>query len=157
MADFFELGIGSFKDLFNYLTTQTKSKDVIKNNLMRELRDNIKLLEHRSSEGVNINAIIDNLSFAAVEEAYKANFNFHKLTHKKLLPKELILNKRQEKYTGWDAQKFIYSIEGKIKDVKNLPKLFADMQKAPVNLTLRFDNLFYQMILLTIFIKKSSE
>lgn len=157
MADFIELGIGSFKDLFNYLTTQTKSKDVIQNNVMRELRDNIKLLEHRSVEGVNTTALIENLSFLAVEEAYKSNFNFNKLTHKKTLPKELILNKRQEKYVGWDAKKFIYSIEGKIKDLKNLPKLFADVLKAPVNLTLRFDNLFFQMILLTIFIKQSAD
>ncbi|MBC8045521.1 MAG: hypothetical protein H7Y00_01860 [Fimbriimonadaceae bacterium] len=155
MADYIELGIGSIKDLFNYLTAQSKGKDVVLNALLRELRDNIKLLEHRNSEGVNVQAMIDNLSAASIEEAYKTNFNFNKLVHKKILPENLILHKKQLKYVGWDGKKFIYSIEGKIKDIKNLPKLFTDLSKAPINLPVRFDNLFYQMVLFTVFIRKS--
>ncbi|MBP8250584.1 MAG: hypothetical protein KAX72_10810, partial [Chitinophagales bacterium] len=58
----------------------------------------------------------------------------------------------QEKYIGWDAERFVYSIEGKIKDLKNIPVLFADLSKAPVNITVRLDNLYYQLLLFAIFL-----
>ncbi|MFN0274637.1 MAG: hypothetical protein ACKVPJ_02735 [Chitinophagales bacterium] len=156
MTDYIDFGVGSIKELFTYLTNKSKGKDIIANDLLRELRDNIKLLEHRNSEGVNFAALIENLSSANIEAAYKANFNFNKLTDKKTLTEKIILHKKQLKYVGWDAKKFIYSIEGKIKDIKNLPKLFSDLSKAPINLSVRFDNLFYQMVLLTIFIRKTN-
>ena len=46
----------------------------------------------------------------------------------------------------------MYSIEGKIKDLKNIPVLFADLSKAPVNITVRLDNLYYQLLLFAIFL-----
>lgn len=156
MADYLGLGVESVKDIFTYLTNKSKSKDIIANDVLRELRDNIKLLEHRNSEGVNFLAMIENLTTTQTEAAYKSNFNFNLLVNKKKLQAQLILNKRQEKYVGWDAKKFIYSIEGKIKDLKTLPKLFSDLSKAPIHLSVRFDNLFYQMILFTIFIRKTN-
>lgn len=156
MADYLGLGVESVKDIFTYLTNKSKSKDILANDVLRELRDNIKILEHRNSEGVNYAALIENLSCTNIETAYKANFNFNMLVHKKKLPAQFILHKSQEKYIGWDAKKFIYSIEGKIKDLKTLPKLFSDLSKAPIHLAVRFNNLFYQMILFTIFIRKSN-
>lgn len=156
MAAYLELGIESLKDLFNYLSNKSKGKDILMNELMREIRDNIKLLEHRNSDGVNASAIIERLSNSAIIEAYKQNFSFNKLAHKKKLDAKLALNKSQIKYAGWDAEKFIYSIEGKIKDIKNLPLLYTDLKSAPINLQVRLDNLFYQLVLLTLFIKDSN-
>ncbi len=154
MSDYLQTGIGTLKELFTFLSDRSKSKDINKNNILRELRDNLKLLEHRNVEGVNSKAIIDGLQINAIAEAYKQNYNFDKLLdHTKKLEKHFILNKRQEKYIGWDAGKFIYSLEGKIKDLKNLPGLYADILKAPVNLSLRFDNLYYQTVLFVLFIR----
>ena len=154
MSDYLQTGIGTIKELFTFLSDRSKSKDINKNNILRELRDNLKLLEHRDIEGVNIMAVIDGLQINAIAEAYKQNYNFDKLLdHTKKLEKHFILNKRQEKYIGWDAGKFIYSLEGKVKDLKNLPGLYSDILKAPVNLSLRFDNLYYQTVLFVLFIR----
>jgi len=156
MADYVQFGVGSLKELFNWLTERSKSGDIIKNDLLRECRDNLKLLEHRDKENVNLLTLIDKLSLAAVENAYKKNYNFNKLAngnHK--LPANFILNKRQEKYIGWDVKRFVYSIEGKIRDAKNLPQLYSDLGSAPVNLNVRLDNLFFQLLLLVIFISRS--
>ncbi len=153
MLGYIELGIDREKELFQYLTVKFKSKDVIRNAMLREIRDNIKLLEHRNKEGVNLKAIIESLSHTAIENAYANNFNLNKLNEKRLLSADFILNKRQEDYIGWDCKKFIYSIEGKIKDIKNLPRIYDDLKTAPVNLTLRLDNLFYQLVLFTLFIR----
>ncbi len=156
MTDYLGIGVSGFKDLFQYLTNRSKTKDVVKNNVLREIRDNMKLLEHRDKEGVNIPALINNLSNVAIEAAYSDNFNFNKLAPKKLMTEELLLSKKRQKdYVGWDVEKFIYSIEGKIKDLKNIPNLYPDIIAAPVNLTLRFDNLFYQLVLLAIFIRQA--
>ncbi|MFI5171258.1 MAG: hypothetical protein ACHQFW_02650 [Chitinophagales bacterium] len=154
MADYLQTSIGTIKELFTFLSDRSKSKDIIKNNILREIRDNLKLLEHRDKAGVNILALIDSLSFANVADAYLKNYHFSKLVdHNKLLDKKFILNKRQEKYIGWDASKFIYSIEGKIKDLKNLPNLYTDINSAPINLSVRFDNLYYQLVLFVLFIR----
>lgn len=154
MADYLQTGISTFKDIITYLTDRSKTKDILRNNLLREMRDNLKLLEHRDKEGVQLSAIIQGLQLTAIDEAYNKNYNFKKLTAEgDRLPVQLILNKRQEKYVGWTADKFIYSIEGKIRDLKNIPALYKDLATAPVNLPVRLDNLFHQLLLLVIFIR----
>ncbi len=154
MSDYLQTGIGTLKELFTFLSDRSNSKDIIKNNILRELRDNLKLLEHRDKSGVKLMALIEGLQFVMINEAYNKNYKFDKLLdHNKRLEKQFILNKRQEKYIGWDAEKFIYSIEGKIKDLKNLPNLYADITNAPINLPLRLDNLYYQSVLFVLFIR----
>ncbi|MBK7444106.1 MAG: hypothetical protein IPL12_09180 [Bacteroidetes bacterium] len=153
MADYLQTGLSTFKDLFTWLSDRSKSKDITKNALLREIRDNLKMLEHRDKEGVNIKALIEGLSANAIADAYVKNYKFDEMSEgKKLLDKQFILNKRQEKYIGWDVARFIYSIEGKIKDLKNIPVLYADITKSPLNITVRLDNLYYQLLLLAIFI-----
>ncbi|MEZ5014933.1 MAG: hypothetical protein R2794_11640 [Chitinophagales bacterium] len=153
MADYIQTGITNIKELFSWLNERSRSKDVLRNDLLREMRDNLKLLEHRNKEGVHVRAILQGLSAAKIEAAYSGNYNLRSLAHMAKLPAGLILNKRQEKYIGWDAEQFIYSIEGKIKDLKNLPALYKDLDQAPVNLTLRLDNLYFQLLLLAVFIR----
>jgi len=155
MADYVQLGVNSIKDLFTWLTERSKSKDIIKNDLLREFRDNLKLLEHRDKEQVNLLALIDKVRLSSIENAYLKNYNFNKLSEGKKLTSATLLNKRQEKYVGWDVKRFIYSIEGKIKDLKNLPVLYTDLQSAPINMNVRLDNLYYQLLLLVIFISTS--
>ena len=153
MPDYIQTGLSTFKDLFTWLSDRSKSKDITKNAILREIRDNLKMLEHRNQEGVNITALIAGLSGNAIAEAYVNNYKFNALKEgPKQLTKQLIFNKRQEKYIGWDAERFVYSIEGKIKDLKNIPVLFADLSKAPVNITVRLDNLYYQLLLFAIFL-----
>ena len=153
MTDYVQTGLNTIKDLFTWLSDRSKSKDVIKNNLLREIRDNLKMLEHRDKEGVNLKALIEGLNASAIADAYVNNYKFDELSEgKKQLEQQLVFNKRLEKYIGWDAGRFIYSIEGKIKDLKNIPNLYADISKSPLNITVRLDNLYYQLLLLAIFI-----
>lgn len=157
MPDYLQTGISTVKDLFQFLADRSKSRDRIKNALLRELRDNLKLLEHRDKDGVNIMAMIDGLSANAIAEAYAANYKFDVLCEgPKKLPAALIKHKQHEKYVDWHVERFMYSIEGKIRDIKNLPKLYTDLSKAPVNLSVRLGNLYHQMLLLVIFISQKA-
>ena len=119
---------------------------------MRELRDNLKLLEHRDKEGVNIKAIIDGLQLTSVGEAYKQNYNFDKLLdHNKKLEKHFILNKSQEKYIGWNADKLTDKIDEKIEELKNIKKMNGgSVEAVKNNVSLMLSNLYYRMKLLSL-------
>ena len=157
MADYLQTGITTVKELFQFLADRSTSRDRIKNALLRELRDNMKLLEHRDKSGVNVMAMIDGLSASAIAEAYSANYKFDTLCEgPKKLPAAVILSKQQEKYIGWNVERFMYAIEGKIRDLKNLPKLYSNLETAPVNLSVRLNNLYNQMLLLAIFISRKA-
>ena len=155
MPDYLQTSVNTVKDLLQYFTERSKSADNLRNNILRELRDNLKLLEHRNKEGVNHAAILQKLSVTAIGKAYADNYTFDKLCEgPKQLPASLIMHKAQEKYIGWSATQFIYNIEGRINDLHNLPTLYNDLQHAPINLSLRLDNLYHQLLLFGLFISK---
>jgi len=155
MADYLQTGVSTIKELLAWFTERSRSADTTTNNILRELRDNIKLLEHRNNTGVNRLAIVQKLSVQAINAAYVVNYKFDRLcTYAKALPASFILSKYQEKYIGWTAKQFIYNIEGKIRDLQSLPTLYPDIESAPINLTRRLDNLYFQLLLLGIFLSK---
>lgn len=152
MADFVSTGVSGIKDLLQFLDRRSKTKDVVSNNLLRELRDNLLLLQHRNNAGVDQTVLVSALSTTAIEAAFAANFNFKSLTTAATLQQKHVINKHLQKYVGWDAKRFIYSIEGKITELKRLFTLYADMQAAPLNITLRLNNLFFQMLQFSAFV-----
>lgn len=157
MPDYLQTGVTTVKDVLHYFTERSKSADNLRNNILREFRDNLKLLEHRNKDGVNSLALLQKLSVEAIGKAYSANYKFEKLCEgPKQLPASLVMHKAQQKYVGWTAAQFIYNIEGRINDLHNLPNLYSDLQKAPINLSLRLDNLYHQLLLFGVFISKKS-
>ena len=157
MPDYLNTGVNTVKDVLQYFTERSRSSDRIKNDLLRELRDNIKLLEHRNREGVDQKALILKLSVHAIGQAYAGNYKFEKLCDgPKTLPAALARTKQQQKYIGWTAEQFLYNIEGKVNDLHNLPNLYPDLSKAPIHLHVRLDNLYELLVLFGIFISRKS-
>lgn len=157
MPDYVQTGVSTVKELLQYFTERSRSADNLRNNILRELRDNLKLLEHRNKSGVNHQAILQKLSALAIGNAYAANYKFEKLCDgPKKLPSALVSHKAQQKYIGWTADQFMYNIEGRINDLHNLPNLYSDLSTAPINLTLRLDNLYHQLLLFGLFISRKA-
>lgn len=152
MADILNTSFTGIKELVVFLTSRSKTKDVLANNFLRELRDNLLLLEHRNASGVDQRSLVNALQTQAIEKAFADNYNFNLLASKQKLKKEMILNPKYSKYLGWDVLRFIYSIEGKVKDLKHIYTLYPDISLAPVNITQRLNNLFYQLLQLSAFI-----
>mgnify|MGYP007078092555 FL=1 len=152
MAECLTQGVGGLKDVLKFLAERARSKDVIKNALLREMRDNLQLLSHRNNATLDVKALIAQLSARAMAEAFSANYTFKKLANNKKVPATLILNDRQKRYVDWDAERLVVSIEGKIHDLKNMLIIYPNIFKAPVNLTARLDNLYYQLLLLSLLI-----
>lgn len=71
MTDYIGTGISNFKELIQFLDTRAKSKDLVQNNLLREMRDNLLLLEHRNNEGVDKKELTNVLEAKAIDAAFE--------------------------------------------------------------------------------------
>jgi hypothetical protein len=152
-SEIFESGF----DLYRFLTDKSKNKSILLKMLLREIRDNLKRLEHRNKPGVNRRKLIDMLENESYLKAVSENFNFNKIS------KEIIVDKKiQEsmpnavKYSGWNVEQLLNSIDEKIVSLKDLTKLFDNPDEAPVNLTARLNNLYTLLLLLSFSIKKTN-
>ena len=83
MSELIGQGITTVKDLIVYLTSKSSSKNIVKNALLREIRDNLKLLSHRDRENLDLKQLISLLSTKAMSDAYQANFSFAKISKEK--------------------------------------------------------------------------
>ena len=71
--------IGEFRNILTSLTAKSKSTNVHKNLIIRELRDNLRKYESVFKNSLSIDLLIDNLDNKAIENAIQDNFEFKKL------------------------------------------------------------------------------
>jgi len=146
-------GIGPLKDLLTFLNKESKTSDILKKQLIRELRNNLNIFNNGYTNEVSADVIIDLLSNDAIKEAIKENFKFKKLKAGKIEPYH-ILEERNRRYEGWDAEKLVDKIDEKIEELKNIKKMNkGTVQNVKNNISLMMSNLYYRMKLLADFIK----
>ncbi|MBN1598235.1 MAG: hypothetical protein JW894_08070 [Bacteroidales bacterium] len=145
-------------DFYKFLTARINESKGLKQLLIREIQYNLTRLKHRNSKGIDKKALIENLKNDILIKVITGNYKFHKLLSNKEINPEMVKNiPRAKKYTSWDCNKLMNSIDQKIVALKDLPKLFPDFNSAPINLTSRLDNLYLQLLLVTLLIKKSEK
>jgi hypothetical protein len=145
-------------DLYKFLTLNAQNKNATKKLLIREIRDNLKLLEHRNKPGVDRTVLINKLSNSSLLKAISVNYNFKVLAKKQRIT-EAIFNRlpKARKYHNWDAEQLINSVDEKITAIKTLPDLYPELGNAPINLTLRLDNLYLQLVLISFLVKEAEK
>jgi hypothetical protein len=145
---------GSGFEVYTFLSQKSRVKNTTKRLLIREIRNNIKRLEHRNKNGVNRKFLIDKLENNSIINAIEEGFSFNKLAPKQLVDDKIVFHfKPAKRYIGWDANKLLNSIDGKIVSLKELTELYDENGLESVNLTLRLNNLYIQLILVTVLIK----
>ncbi len=148
---------GSGFDLYRFLTDKSKSKSSAGKLLLREIRDNLKRLEHRNRKGVNRSKLIEMLSNEQYLKAVSANFNIRRLAKGNRIDSKVIRDiPSARKYLDWDLDQLLNSIDGKIVGLKELPGLYDSLETAPVNLTSRLNNLYILHVLAGYLIRKSN-
>jgi len=151
--EWIKLSISPLKDLIAFLTTKTKTNDVHKKQLFIELRDNLNVFSNGFLNEVSYDVLIDLLSNGAIQHAVQDNFAFKKLKHGKILAHQ-ILDDRNKKYLGWDAERLIDKIDEKIVELKNIKKMNGgSVQNVKNNIPLMMSNLYFRMKLLADFIR----
>lgn len=146
-------GISPLKELLSFLHKESKTSDVLKKQLIRELRNNLNIFHNAFLNDVEPDVMIDMLGNDAIKEAIKANFKFRKLKAGVIEPYH-VFDDRNKKYIGWDAERLVDKIDEKIEELKNI----KEMNKGSVaivrnNVSLMLSNLYYRMKLLADFIK----
>lgn len=145
--------IGPLKDLLAFLKQESKTNDILKKQLIRELRNNLNIFSNAFRNSVSEDVIIDLLSNDAIKKAIENNFKFAKLRSGNITFYH-ILDERNRRYQGWDAEKLVDKIDEKIEELKNIKKMNGgSVAKAKNDIQQMLSNLFYRMKLLADFIK----
>lgn len=151
--EWLKTGIGPLKDLLTFLNKEGKTNDVIKKQVIRELRNNLNIFHNAFLNEVSPDVMIEMLGNEAIKEAIKNNFRFKKLKAGNIEPYH-VFNDRNKKYIGWDAEKLMDKIDEKIEELKNIKKMNGNsVEKVKNNISLMLSNLYYRMKLMADFIK----
>jgi hypothetical protein len=151
--EWLKTGIGPLKDILVFLNKESKTSDVLKKQLIRELRNNLNIFNNAFRNNVSADVIIDLLSNEAIKEAIRNNFRFRKLKPGRIEPYH-ILDERNRRYQGWDAEKLMDKIDEKIEELKNIKKMNkGTVENVKNNISLMMSNLYYRMKLMADFIR----
>jgi len=151
--EWLKTGIGPLKDLLTFLNKEGKTNDVLKKQVIRELRNNLNIFHNTFLNNVSSDVMIDMLSNEAIKDAIKDNFKFKKLKAGCIEPYH-VFDDRNKKYIGWDGEKLVDKIDEKIEELKIIKKMNGNsVEKVNNNVSLMLSNLYYRMKLLADFIK----
>jgi hypothetical protein len=151
--EWLKTGIGPLKDILTFLNKEGKTNDILKRQVLRELRNNLNIFHNAYLNEVSPDIMIDMLANSAINEAMNANFKFRKLKAGTIEPYH-VFNDRNKKYIGWDVEKLIDKIDEKIEELKNIKKMNkGSVVDAKNNVSMMLSNLYYRMKLLADFIK----
>ena len=145
--------IGPLKDLIGFLGKEVKTNDVLRKQVIRELRNNLNIFHNAFLNQVKAEVMISMLSNEMIQKAIEQHFKFKKLKAGTIEPYH-IYDERNRKYAGWDAEKLIDKIDEKIEELKNILKMNGGkLDGVKNNISLMLSNLYYRMKLLAEFIK----
>jgi hypothetical protein len=151
--EWLKTGIGPLKDVLTFLTKEGKTNDVLKKQIIRELRNNLNIFHNAFLNNVAADVMIDMLSNESIKKAVEENFKFKKLKPGNIEPYH-VYDDRNKKYIGWKADKLTDKIDEKIEELKNIKKMNGgSVETVKNNVSLMLSNLYYRMKLLADFIK----
>jgi len=151
--EWLKTAMGPLKDILVFLNKEGKTNDVLKKQLIRELRNNLNIFSNAFRNEVSADVIIDLLSNDSYKEAIKSNFSFKKLKAGNIEPYHIV-DERNRRYQGWNAERLSDKIDEKIEELKNIKKMNGgSVEKAKNDVSKMLSNLFYRMKLLADFIK----
>jgi|ERR1022692_710098 hypothetical protein len=149
-------GIAPLKDLIAFLNRQSRTNNVLKKQLIMELRNNLNMFVNGFLNNTPYDNMIDLLSNEAIQQAVKNNFAFKKLKSGAIEANH-IFEDRNKKYIGWTAERLTDKIDEKIVELKNIKKMNAgSVKNVKNNISLMISNLYFRMKLLADFIKSGA-
>lgn len=151
--EWLKTGIGPLKDLLVFLNKEGKTNDILKKQVIRELRNNLNIFHNAFLNEVSADVMIDMLENEMIKKAVGENFKFKKLKAGAIEPFH-VHDDRNKRYIGWDAEKLIDKVDEKIEELKNIKRMNkGSVENVKNNVSLMLSNLYYRMKLLADFIK----
>jgi hypothetical protein len=135
------------------LYTKSRTNDIQKRQIIRELRNNLIVFENAYLNEVGADTVIDNLSNEAIRGATQEGFHFDRIRPGHI-QKSQILDERNTKYAGWTAGRLLEKIDAKTEALKTVKRLNGgSVTGAKNNISLMLSNLYFRMKLLADFIR----
>jgi hypothetical protein len=151
--DWLKTGIGPLKDVLTFLTKEGKTNDILKKQVLRELRNNLNIFHNAFKNKIAADVMIEMLSNEEIKKAIAGSFKFNKLKPGRIEPYH-VFDDRNKRYTGWDADKLTDKIDEKIEELKNIKKMNGNsVEGVKNNIPMMLSNLYFRMKLLADFIK----
>ena len=151
--EWLKTGVGPLKDLITFLNKEGKTNDILKRQVIRELRNNLNIFHNGFLNSVSQDTMIDMLTNDSIKEAIKDNFKFKKLKPGRIEPYH-VFDERNKKYIGWEADRLVDKIDEKIEELKIIKKMNSGtVVSVKNNISLMLSNLYYRMKLLADFIR----
>lgn len=145
--------IAPLRDLIAFLYTKSRTNDIQKRQIIRELRNNLIVFENAYLNEVGADTVIDNLSNEAIRGATQEGFHFDRIRPGHI-QKSQILDERNAKYAGWTAGRLLEKIDAKTEALKTVKRLNGgSVTGAKNNISLMLSNLYFRMKLLADFIR----
>ena len=92
--EWLKTAIGPLKDLLTFLKQESKTNDILKKQLIRELRNNLNIFSNAFRNNVSEDVIIDLLSNDAIKKTIDNNFKFTNLRPLIYLATQLLIAKK---------------------------------------------------------------
>src|SRR5688572_1088636 len=115
--EWLKTGIAPLKDILTFLNKEGRTNDILKKQVIRELRNNLNIFHNAYLNKVAADIMIDMLGNDAIKEAIKNNFKFKKIKAGNIEPYH-VYDDRNKKYIGWDVERLIDKIDEKIEELK---------------------------------------
>jgi hypothetical protein len=151
--DWLKTGIDPLKELLSFLNKESKTNDILKKQIIRELRNNLNIFHNAYKNNVAADVMIDMLCNDAIKKGVDSNFKFGKLKPGSIEPYH-VFDDRNKKYTGWNSERLTDKIDEKIEELKNIKKMNGNtVAGVQNNIPAMLSNLYFRMKLLADFIK----
>ena len=152
MFDFINPTINALKELIPHLSEKSKTENITKRLVLRELRDNLKVLMYAHEKKADVVKVIERLNNTAIKEAVKIGFDFNKIRKGKITD-AIVTEERNKKYIGWSCEQLFDKVDEKIEELRLIKNLYPNLDESRKNLTLVVGNLYFRMKLLADFIR----
>lgn len=151
--EWLKAGLGPLEKLIGFLQARSKTNDVQKREMLRELQHNLNVFKNAYLNQFPDDTIINHLSNEALKAGIRANFSFSKLKTGKLEPYH-IKDDRNKRYLGWTLDQLFDKIDEKIEEVKTLQKMNGGtVNNLKNNTGLLLSNLYFRLKLVADFIQ----
>ncbi|MBL7769488.1 MAG: hypothetical protein JNK20_10955 [Flavipsychrobacter sp.] len=151
--EWLKAGLGPLEKLISFLQARSKTNDVQKRELLRELQHNLNVFKNGYMNQFPEDTIIQHLNNEAIKAAIKSNFKFSKLKAGKIEPYH-IKEDRNKRYIGWTMNQLFDKIDEKLEELRTLQKMNGGtVNQLRNNTSLMLSNLYYRLKLAADFIQ----
>ena len=154
--EWFSASASQLRELISFLHTKSRTNDVVKKQIIIELRDNLNLFQNAFINNFSYEKLVELLNNSAYQDAVKHNFSFRKLRNARIELKD-VQDDRNKKYIGWTVERLADKIDEKIVELKNIIKLNGGSFKNVKNdIAAMISNLYFRMKLMADFIRSGN-